>query len=93
MNSATLALALLTAAPALLVAAPAVAQSAEIAPDKTLYDAEGKRVGVINRIAEQQWVRVIYRDHFVTIGWDTLAVKDGKVTTSLSRKEIARLKS
>lgn len=93
MNSATLALALLTGAPALIVAAPAAAQAEAIAADQTLYDAEGKRVGVINRVADRQWVRVIYRDHFVTIGWDTLAVKDGKVTTSLTRKEIARLRS
>jgi hypothetical protein len=93
MKPMLVALALISAVPATLASAPAVAQGQEISQDKPLYDAEGKRVGNIDRVADQKWVKVIYKDAFVTIGWDTLSVKDGKVTTSLTRKEIGRLRS
>jgi hypothetical protein len=92
MKTNLFAIALAAALPLGLAAAPAVAQGAEISTDKPLYDAEGKRVGIINRVAEQKWVKVIYKDAFVTIGWDTLKIEDGKVVTSLTRKEIAKLR-
>jgi hypothetical protein len=92
MKPAFLAFALIAAAPAFVSAAPAFAQDGAIAADTPLYDAEGKRVGLINRVAEQKWVKVIYKDHFVTIGWDQLKVEDGRVVTSLTRREIGRLK-
>lgn len=72
--------------------APAFAQGEGIAIDRPLFDAEGRRVGVINRVADQKWVKVIYKDAFVTIDWATLSVEDGKVKTSLTRKDIARLR-
>lgn len=87
------AVALMSAIPATFAAAPAFAQSETIAANRPLFDAEGKRVGTIDRVADQKWVKVIYKDAFVTIGWDKLEVKDGKVTTSLTRKEIGRLRS
>lgn len=93
MKPMLVALALASALPATLAGAPALAQAQEIATDRPLYDAEGRRVGTIDRVADQKWVKVIYKDAFVTIGWDTLSVKDGKVTTSLTRKEIGRLRS
>lgn len=93
MKPMLVAVALLSAVPATLVSAPAFAQAETIAANRPLFDAEGKRVGTIDRIADQKWVKVIYKDAFVTIGWDTLSVKDGKVTTTLTRKEIGRLRS
>lgn len=93
MKPMLVAFALLSAVPATIASAPAFAQGSAIAADQPLYDAEGKRVGNIDRVADQKWVKVIYKDAFVTIAWDKLSVKDGKVTTSLTRKEIGRLRS
>lgn len=94
MKPMLVAIALLSAVPAALAGTPALAQSeTAITANRPLFDAEGKRVGTIDRIADQKWVKVIYKDAFVTIGWDTLSVKDGKVTTTLTRKEIGRLRS
>ena len=93
MKKTLFAIALAATLPLGLAATPAFAQGEGITTDKALYDAEGKRVGVINRVADQKWVKVIYKDAFVVIDWSTLSVEDGKVKTSLTRKDIAKLRS
>lgn len=85
------ALSLLAAVPLLIVASPATAQVDSGLRGKTLWDAEGKRVGVISRVNENGTVLVIAGSRLVTIAGATVTNKDGRVATSLTRKEIARL--
>ncbi|WP_232824384.1 hypothetical protein [Blastomonas sp. UPD001] len=73
-------------------AAPAFAQDdALISKNQTIYDAEGKRVGKVTRVLEDGSALVIYKGKVVRIGASTLTAAEGKVTTSLSKKELARL--
>lgn len=73
-------------------AAPAFAQDdALISKNQTIYDAEGKRVGKVTRVLEDGSALVIYKGKVVRIGASTLTTGEGKVTTSLSKKELARL--
>ena len=86
-----IALSLLVAAPFLAPATAATAQVDGSVRGKTLWDAEGKRVGVISRINDNGTVLVIAGSRLVTIAAHTVTNKDGKVATSLTRKEIGRL--
>lgn len=73
-------------------AAPAFAQDdALISKNQTIYDAEGKRVGKVTRVLEDGSALVIYKGKVVRIGASTLTAGDGKVSTSLSKKDLARL--
>ena len=66
---------------------PAVAEVKRGAP---LFDAQGKRIGVINRILADGSITVIVKNAIVTIPASTLSDVDGKIVTPLTRSEAAK---
>lgn len=73
---------------ALGCAPAAMAADAQIAEGKMLYDTSGKRLGAIYRVKEDGSVQLILQGKMVTVPADTISVKDGKVETSLDRKQL-----
>ncbi|WP_373487546.1 hypothetical protein [Blastomonas sp.] len=72
-------------------AAPAIAQDdVLISKNQTIFDAEGKRVGKVTRVLEDGSALVIYRGKVVRVGATTLTADEGKVSTSLTKRELAR---
>ena len=67
-------------------AAPA---TLEVKRGAMLYNAEGGRVGNVYRASSEGDAMLIYRGRMITISASTLSEVDGKLTTSLTRKEIA----
>lgn len=90
--SYALALALSTAA------IPAVAQPAAgsttaastIAKNATVFSADGRRIGRIDRVRATS-VSVIYNGKFVEIPLDTLSAADKGYTTTLNKADIGKL--
>lgn len=76
--------------------APVMAQttsaSADIQAGRILRDAGNVRLGKIDRVNPDGSVRIILDERFVTIPAETLSVQNGEVTTSLTKKEVARLR-
>jgi hypothetical protein len=86
-------LTLLVAAVAAIVTTPAMA--ADAAPARAgqmLRDSRSARVGLVDRVNPDGSVRIILDSRFVTIPASTLTSTDGKLATSLSKSEIAKLK-
>ncbi|MCS6987308.1 MAG: hypothetical protein NZM40_07765 [Sphingomonadaceae bacterium] len=81
-------------AAALVVAVPAVAQEAvdSVRPGRVLRDTNGQRLGKVDRVNPDGSVRIIFEERFVTIPADKLAVADGQARTTLTRREVARLR-
>lgn len=77
------------AAPA---AAPAEDISEQLKPGRTVRDTNSLRLGKIDRVTEDGSVRLIFSSRFVTIPGDTLSVKDGDIVTSLTKREVAKLR-
>jgi len=77
-------------------AVPAYANEAAVLVDaqvkQTIFDATGARVAKVFRVKNDGSVLVIYRGQVRKIDAATLSNNDGKLTTSLTRREIARLK-
>jgi hypothetical protein len=82
---------LATAAALLLVAAPAFAQGDGLKTGLTIRDSAGKRLGTIDRVLPDGSVRLILGGRFVRIPADKVSVAEGKVTTSLTKREASRL--
>lgn len=70
-------------------AAHEVAAAAEINAGKMLYSSHGYRIASIYRVNQEGDPQIILSGRLVTVPASTLSVVDGKVTTSLSKKEIA----
>ncbi|MEP3225883.1 MAG: hypothetical protein ABJO01_07905 [Parasphingorhabdus sp.] len=81
---------LLTAAALSLTAPAAFAADAE--RNDRLYDAAGSSVAKVNRVAADGDVLVIYKGKLRRVQAETLSKTDGKLTTSLTKKELRRLK-
>lgn len=76
------------------VATAAVAQetAAPIAHrGDVLRDANALRVGEVSRVYPDGSVQVIFGTRFVIVPASTLATDEGKLKTSLTRREIAKL--
>ena len=87
---ALLSLALLALTPAMAVAqAPAPAPAANVG--ETLRDASGGRIGAITEVFKDGSVQVIYNSQLVTIPAASLTAPNGKLTTSLTRKQLSQL--
>ena len=82
---------LLIAALALVAATPAFAADAAPQVGRSLHDANGLLLGQIDRVLTDGSVRVIVGDKLVTIPAATLKTTDGKTSTSLTKKEAAKL--
>ena len=64
----------------------------EVNAGKMLYAANGYRIAPIYRVTEEGNPQVIMNGRLVTVPASTLSDVDGKVTTSLSKKEVASAK-
>ena len=76
-------------------AAPASAQSASALvakPGQTLRDVKATRLGVIDRVNADGSLRLIVGSRIVTVPAETVAVTDAGVTTSLSKRDVAKLR-
>ena len=78
---------------ATLVTAPALAQTPTVARSgQTVRDGNAARVGVVDRVLPDGSLRLIVGSRFVTVPADKVNVADGTVTTSLTKKEVAKLR-
>jgi len=67
-------------------------ESAGVAPGKMLLAANGARLGAVYRVTDDGSAQLIVDGKLVTIPAATLSVVDGKVTTSLSKSDIRKLR-
>ena len=79
------------AASALSLTAPA-ALAAEVQRNERLYDASGSSIGKVNRVADDGDILIIYKGKVRRIQAETLSETDGKLMTTLTKKELRRLK-
>ncbi|MEH6757529.1 MAG: hypothetical protein V7676_08460 [Parasphingorhabdus sp.] len=81
---------IILAASALSLTAPA-AFAADAERNDRLYDVSGSSVARINRVAEDGDVLIIYKGKVRRIQAETLSKTDGKLMTSLTKKELRHL--
>ncbi|ASK88227.1 hypothetical protein [Sphingorhabdus sp. SMR4y] len=81
---------LILAATALSFTVPA-ASAAEVERNDRLFDASGASVAKVNRVLDSGDLLVIYKGKVRRIEASTLSNTDGKLVTSLTKKEIRRL--
>tara|TARA_R110000772_G_scaffold256395_2_gene372943 strand:- start:2102 stop:2368 length:267 start_codon:yes stop_codon:yes gene_type:complete len=82
---------IILAASALSLTAPA-ALAAEVKRNERLYDASGSSIGKVNRVADDGDILIIYKGKVRRIQAETLSETDGKLMTTLTKKELRRLK-
>ncbi|MFC4314577.1 hypothetical protein ACFPN2_36255 [Steroidobacter flavus] len=70
----------------------AVAQQAVATEGKMLVAANGARLGAVYRVTDDGSAQVIIDGKMVTVPASTLSVVDGKLTTTLSKAEVRKLK-
>jgi hypothetical protein len=80
--------AVLALAPLSLTAAPALAQTPAVTSGKALFSADGKRLGAVYKVASDGSLQVILDGKLVSVPGSTVSVADGKVTTSLTKKDL-----
>lgn len=76
--------------------AAAPANATELAellkPGRTIRDAGNLRLGKIDRVTDDGSVRLIFNSRFVTIPASTLSANEGNLVTSLTKREVSRLR-
>jgi hypothetical protein len=82
---------LIALAMATFIGLPAMAQAVAEA-GKMLQASDGARIGAIYRVTDDGSAQVIVNGKMVTVPAATLSVVDGKLTTSLSKSEVRKLK-
>lgn len=92
MRTSILIAGLLALAPVAAIAQDAATAEVEIRQGQTLRDANMARLGPVNRVLADGSVQIIHNSRFVTIPADSLSVEDGKAKTSLTRKEVSRMR-
>lgn len=55
---------------------------------KSLYSADGKRLGAIYSVRKDGTVQIIIEDHLFTIKTDTITKPAGQLVTSLTKAEV-----
>jgi hypothetical protein len=71
----------------------AVAQDGQVATEgKMLLASNGSRLGAVYRVTGDGSAQIIVDGKMVTIPANTLSVADGKLTTSLSKADIRKLR-
>lgn len=78
-------------------AVPAIAQdatppAASAVAGKYLYDADGRNLGSIYKVTASGSAQIILDDRQITIPASTISLADGKLTTSLTKREIRNLR-
>jgi hypothetical protein len=76
---------------ALAMTAPA-AFATDVSRNDRLYDSSGASVAKVSRVADDGDVVIIYKGKVIRVQAETLSNTDGKLMTSLSKKELRRLK-
>lgn len=71
---------------------PVLAQEAVAQEGKMLVAANGARLGAVYRVTDDGSAQLILDGKMVTVPASTLSVVDGKLTTSLSKSEVRKLK-
>ena len=71
---------------------PAIAQEAVAQEGKMLVGANGTRLGAVYRVTDDGSAQLIVDGKMVTVPASTLSVVDGKLTTTLSKSEVRKLK-
>ena len=77
---------------AALAAVPAMAQEKVATKGKMLVDAEGQRLGAVYRVGDDGSAQLILDGKMVTVPAATLSNNDGKLTTSLTKREVLTAK-
>jgi len=88
---ALLSFALLALTPVAAFAQTPVAAAATAHVGQMLHDVAGGRVGAVTEVYKDGSVQVIYNAQLVTIPASSLTATDGKLTTSLTRKQLSQL--
>ena len=71
---------------------PAIAQEAVAQEGKMLVAANGARLGAVYRVTDDGSAQLIVDGKMVTVPASTLSVVDGKLTTTLTKGEVRKLK-
>lgn len=71
---------------------PVIAQEAVATEGKMLVAANGARLGAVYRVTGDGSAQLIVDGKMVTVPASTLSVVDGKLTTTLSKSEVRKLK-
>lgn len=87
-----LALSLVAATPAVAQDAAPAAPAAVATKGKMLTDARGARLATITRVTADGSAQIIIDGKVVTVPAGTIALIDGKLTTSLSKNEVIALR-
>jgi hypothetical protein len=74
------------------VSLTAIAQDGVATEGKMLQSANGARLGAVYRVTDDGSAQLIVDGKMVTVPAATLSVVDGKLTTSLSKSEVRKLK-
>jgi hypothetical protein len=94
--SACVAAALLVAAPAFAQEAAPAATALTVKPGQMIRSSDGRTIGRVNNARSSNGqlvsVSVIYNQHFINVPASTLSMNDKGLVTSLTQKEIARLR-
>lgn len=72
--------------------AGAAAAGVSVSPGKQIYDATGRRLGATYRVTSDGNPQVIVDGKLVTIPASTLSETDGKIQSSLSKRDLSHLK-
>jgi len=60
------------------------------AAGKTIYSANGQRIGAIYRVTQAGQVQLILEGRLVTVPSETITENGGKLTTSLTKSELLK---
>lgn len=74
------------------VSLSAIAQEAVATEGKMLVAANGARLGAVYRVTDDGSAQLIVDGKMVTVPASTLSIVDGKLTTTLSKSEVRKLK-
>lgn len=78
--------------PAFAEDAAQVAAAVQPKNGATLRDAAGLRVGKVSRVLADGSVQIIYGQNFVVVPATTLSMVDNNLVTSLSKREVGKLR-
>jgi hypothetical protein len=70
----------------------AIAQESVATEGKMLVAANGARLGAVYRVTDDGSAQLIVDGKMVTVPASTLSIVDGKLTTTLSKSEVRKLK-
>ena len=72
------------------IAVHAEESGVKAAAGKSLYSANGQRIGAIYRVTQAGQVQMILDGRLITVPSETISENGGKLTTSLTKSELVR---